>query len=170
MNLSSAIEQLTAHSASITQLCLAVSDEQARVKPAAQSWSILEVINHLYDEEREDFRQRIDLTLHQPDADWPPIDPAGWVTSRAYQQRDFRQSVASFAAEREQSIAWLQGLQDADWERSRTHPAGFVLHAGDLLGAWVAHDLLHLRQLVELHYHLATLQAQPYSVEYAGDW
>jgi len=170
MNLISAIDQLTAHSASITQLCLSVSDEHARIKPDAQSWSILEVINHLYDEEREDFRQRIDLTLHQPDVDWPPIDSEGWVTSRACQRRDLRQSVANFAAEREQSVAWLQKLQDADWDRSRTHPEGFVLRAGDLLSAWVAHDILHLRQLVELHYHLAALQAQPYSVEYAGDW
>ena len=92
------------------------------------------------------------------------------MTSRAYQQRDLRQSVANFAAERKQSVAWLQLLRDADWERSRAHPAGFVLRAGDLLSAWVAHDILHLRQLVELHYHLAVLQAEPYSVEYAGDW
>ena len=170
MKLEAAIEQLKAHGTSINQLCLSVSDEHARLKPDANSWSILEVINHLYDEEREDFRQRIDLTLHQPEVDWPPIDPAGWVTSRAYQQRDLQESTANFAAERERSLAWLQTLQDADWERSRTHPAGFTLRAGDLLAAWVAHDMLHLRQLIELHYHLATLQAQPYSVDYAGDW
>jgi hypothetical protein len=170
MELSWAIQQLTAHAASITQLCLAVSDMQARVKPNPEAWSILEVINHLVDEEREDFRQRVDLTLHQPETDWPPIDPQGWVTSRAYQQRDLRQSVAIFAAERERSLEWLGTLRDPDWSLSRTHPSGFVLRAGDLLSAWVAHDILHLRQLVELHYHLAKLQADPYSVEYAGDW
>ena len=41
--------------------------EQARWKPTPNDWSILEVINHLYDEEREDFRVRIDYTLHRPD-------------------------------------------------------------------------------------------------------
>jgi hypothetical protein len=170
MDLSWAIQQLTAQSASIAQLCAALSEEDARIKPDPQSWSILEVINHLYDEEREDFRQRLDLTLHQPEADWPPIDPDGWVTSRAYQQRDLQQSLGNFAAERQRSLAWLLALRDPDWSRTHTHPSGFVLSAGDLLGAWVAHDLLHLRQLVELRYHLATRHAQPYTVEYAGDW
>ena len=33
-----------------------VSNEQARWKPGKDRWSILEVINHLFDEEREDFR------------------------------------------------------------------------------------------------------------------
>jgi len=170
MNLSWAIQQLADHGESIVKLCASVSDEHARVKPDPDAWSILEVINHLYDEEREDFRQRLDLTLHRPEVDWPPIDPQGWVTSRAYQQRELQQSIAGFAAERRQSIAWLRGLEAPDWQASRAHPSGFVLRAGDLLSAWVAHDLLHLRQLVELHYHLATLESRPYGVEYAGDW
>jgi hypothetical protein len=170
MDLPWAIQQLETHGTSITQLCSAVSETDARIKPDPQAWSILEVINHLYDEEREDFRQRLDLTLHQPETDWPPIDPQGWVTSRAYQQRELQPSIASFAAERQRSIEWLRALQQPDWSRSRTHPSGLVLHAGDLLSAWVAHDVLHLRQLVELHYHLVRLRAAPYAVEYAGDW
>jgi uncharacterized damage-inducible protein DinB len=170
MDLPWAIQQLTMHGTSISQLCEAVSDAQARIKPNPQAWSILEVINHLVDEEREDFRQRLDLTLYQPTIDWPPIDPQGWVISRAYQQRDLQQSVANFTAERQRSIEWLRTLRDPDWNRARTHPSGFVLRAGDLLCSWVAHDVLHLRQLVELHYHLVGLQAVPYAVEYAGDW
>jgi hypothetical protein len=170
MHLAWAIQQLGAHSTSITQLCVALSEADARIKPDPRSWSILEVINHLYDEEREDFRQRLDLTLHQPGSDWPPIDPEGWAASRAYQQRDLQQSIANFAAERQRSLAWLQALHNPDWSRSHTRPSGFVMCAGDLLSAWVAHDVLHLRQLVELRYHLVTRHAQPYAVEYAGDW
>jgi hypothetical protein len=44
------------------------------------------------------------------------------------------------------------------------------LSAGDMLMSWVAHDLLHLRQLVELHYAYHKQQAQPYDIGYAGDW
>jgi hypothetical protein len=170
MNLEWAIKQLEQHGAAIERLVLAVTPEQARVRPTPEDWSILEVINHLYDEEREDFRQRIDLTLHQPGVEWPPIHPGEWITSRAYQQRDLAESAANFAAERARSLAWLRTLAGADWDTSRTHPAGFELRAGDLLAAWVAHDVLHLRQLTELHYHLCATLAAPYSVEYAGDW
>ena len=59
-----------------------LSLEQARWKPSLDKWSILEVVNHLYDEEREDFRQRLSLVLADPMQPWPPIDPRTWVTSR----------------------------------------------------------------------------------------
>lgn len=170
MNLPWAIQQLTVHGTTIMQLCLSISEAEAHIKPTTEDWSILEVINHLYDEEREDFRQRIDLILHQPETDWPPIHPGEWVTSRAYQQRELKQSVANFTEERQRSIQWLPTLGEPDWNRSRMHPDGFMLRAGDLLGAWVAHDVLHLRQLVELHYHITSLETRPYSIAYAGDW
>lgn len=170
MDLQWAHTQLTANATTITHLFENVSVEQARVKPDPQSWSMLEVINHLYDEEREDFRARLDFLLHRSDNAWPPTDPAGWVTARVYQQRDLHQSIANFNAERQQSLQWLQSLESPDWTQSRRHPSGFVLQAGDLLASWVAHDLLHIRQLIELRYHLTTQEAEPYSLLYAGDW
>jgi hypothetical protein len=57
-NLADSIALLAQQAQSIMQLVSRVSDEQARWKPEADSWSILEVVNHLYDEEREDFRTR----------------------------------------------------------------------------------------------------------------
>jgi hypothetical protein len=44
------------------------------------------------------------------------------------------------------------------------------ISAGDMFASWVAHDLLHIRQLVELHWAYTTRQLQPYNVEYAGGW
>lgn len=170
MDLQWAQAQLSATAVVIGQLCRATPPEQARLKPAPKDWSMLEVVNHMIDEEREDFKLRLDLTLHQPATEWPPIDPEGWVTARAYQQRDWTQSIANFAAEREASLVWLPTLAAPDWNITRRHPGGIVLRAGDLLASWVAHDLLHLRQLVELRYHAASLAARPFDVRYAGEW
>ena len=44
-----------------------LSAQEARWKPSEGRWSALEVVCHLADEEREDFRVRLDLTLHHPD-------------------------------------------------------------------------------------------------------
>ena len=41
----------------IKSLLEGVSEEQVKWKPQPEKWSILEVINHLYDEERDDFRK-----------------------------------------------------------------------------------------------------------------
>jgi hypothetical protein len=44
------------------------------------------------------------------------------------------------------------------------------MRAGDMLAAWVAHDLLHMRQLVELHRTYTVTQLAPYDTRYAGEW
>jgi hypothetical protein len=169
LNLNHIIDRMRANANAITALAREVSDEQMRWKPDATAWSLLEVVNHLYDEEREDFRTRIDYILHRPGEQAPPIDPEGWVSARGYNQRDPAESLAAFLGEREASLAWLRGLHDLNWDAEYHAPWG-VLRAGDLLCAWVAHDHLHLRQLNELHYAYLAQQAAPYSVEYAGDW
>jgi uncharacterized damage-inducible protein DinB len=62
------IEHLRVNQNVFKYLFQSVSDEQARWKPGADKWSMLEVINHLYDEEREDFRKRLELVLKNPGA------------------------------------------------------------------------------------------------------
>ena len=45
----------------IRALLSGITPEDAQVKPAPESWSILEVVCHLFDEEREDFREHLDF-------------------------------------------------------------------------------------------------------------
>ena len=52
-----------------------INDNQSKWKPSPQKWSILEIVHHLYDEEREDFRKRIQITLEDPKKEWSPINP-----------------------------------------------------------------------------------------------
>jgi hypothetical protein len=163
------ITLMTRQAQDIKQLAEGTTAEQARWKPDADSWSILEVINHLYDEEREDFRVRLRHILDQAEGPPPGIDPVGWVTARQYNQRDLEISIADFLREREASLMWLSGLVDPDWDAAVESPAGRI-RAGDMLMAWVAHDLLHLRQLVELRYAYLQQQARPYQIVYAGQW
>lgn len=163
------IDQLIHNASRIRALVEGVSDEQARWKPDSQSWSILEVINHLYDEERLDFRVRLDIILYRPNEDFPPIDPGGWVTERSYNTRETAASLQNFLDERQRSLTWLTGLADPDWEISYTNQYGSIT-AGDMFAAWVTHDTLHMRQLVELHHDWIVKLSQPYNGEYAGEW
>lgn len=153
----------------IPMLVADLTQAEAEIRPAPESWSALEVICHLYDEEREDFRQRLDFILHRPHDPLPDIDPQGWITARAYNQRDLAEMVGKFKAERTQSLAWLKGLAAPNWEAAYTNQWG-SMKAGDMFAAWVAHDNLHTRQLVELRRHRLLNLATPYDVEYAGDW
>jgi len=169
VNLDHLTTQLAYQAEAIRALVQGVSDDQARWKPSADDWSILEVIHHLYDEEVEDFRRHLDHILYHADQPWPRIDPGGWVTQRRYNQQDPAEMLAKFLAARQESLAWLRSLDAPDWHAAITMPWG-ALTAGDMLASWAAHDLLHLRQLVELHYAWTQRAVAPHSVEYAGEW
>lgn len=169
MQVEALIEQMEANAGRIRGLVQGVGPEQAAWKPDPQSWSILEVVNHLYDEEREDFRVRLDIILHEPGRPWPPIDPQDWVTARGYNQRELGASLQGYLSEREASLKWLRELAAPDWEASVPTPWGSIT-AGDMFAAWAAHDLLHMRQLVELQRAFNLSLSAPYSSQYAGDW
>jgi hypothetical protein len=169
MDLDRIITELAYQAEAIRALVEGVPDEQARWRPSPDAWSILEVIHHLYDEEIEDFRRHLDHILYHADQPWPRIDPGGWVTQRRYNEQDPTALLARFLAARQESLAWLAGLDAPDWHAAIAMPWG-SLQAGDMLASWAAHDLLHLRQLVELHYAWMQRTIAPYSVEYAGEW
>lgn len=169
MNVDGCIQQMTDNAERIRVLVQGVSDEQARWRPDADAWSIVEVVNHLYDEEREDFRVRLDIILHRPADKWPAIDPQGWVRKRNYNERDIEASLQNFLAERHASLEWLRGLSSPDWDTEYEAHFG-PIRAGDMFAAWVTHDQLHMRQLVELHRAYTEHLVEPYSLDYAGSW
>jgi hypothetical protein len=154
----------------IRYLAEGIAADQARWKPNPDTWSILEVVHHLYDEEREDFRVRLEIILFETKKPWPEIDPPGWVIARNYNQQDLAQVLAGFLEERRRSIEWLHSLAQPNWDKTCPTPWGGDIIAGDMFASWVAHDLLHTRQLVEVHWAYTTHQLKPYKVNYAGSW
>ena len=162
------IERLARGAGAIRALVEGMGDEEARWRPVWGGWSILEVTCHLKDEETDDFRQRVRLTLEDPAKEWPKMDPEGWVKERRYQERSLQPELRGFLAERAKSLEWLKGLRSPDWSRAHAHPRLGPLAAGDLLASWVAHDLLHVRQIARIQYEHARAVAAPYRPDYAG--
>jgi hypothetical protein len=169
--LESAIRSLESSTTSIVGLVCALTREERDWRPKPEAWSIHDIVCHLLDEEREDFRQRLRLVLESPSLEWPPIDPQGWPASRTYALRDFAETLAAWESERADSLAWLRSLDPAALalDNARTMPWG-QLRAGDLLVSWVAHDLLHLRQIAACRFRRTGERAEPYTTRYAGEW
>ena len=169
MEFSSLYQELQNSTEMIRALLAGVAPEAARIKPSAESWSMLEVVCHLYDEEREDFREHLDFILHRQNEKWHEIDSDSWVTGRKYNEQNFAEMQAKFFAEREKSFTWLKGLKNPGWEKTYTTPYR-TISAGEMLACWVAHDNLHIRQLVELRRLRLENITKPYNLDYAGDW
>jgi uncharacterized damage-inducible protein DinB len=158
------IRQLDRNAHAIHALAQAMPEEQANWSPAPEDWSMKSVMEHLYNEERGDFRWHLKRLLGEP------TEPRTYV-----QVSNLCEALEGLLAEREASIAWLQSLDSPDWDMTITIPFGpgeetITLRAGDMLVSWVEHDNLHLRQMVELLHTLTVSFAIPYSTDYAGGW
>ncbi len=168
MNIQFFTTRFVANAEAIERLLKDIEDEHAKWKPAQDKWSILDVMGHLCDEEKLDFRTRLDYTLHKPGEKWPPFDPIEWVTEHNYAGKDVNEQLLLFMAERYKSIEWLTGLEDPRWSNAYTHPRLGEITAGSLLGSWLAHDYLHIRQISNLYLGYLAQMVAPHSLAYAA--
>ncbi len=174
MNPSVLVDRLERFARVLPMAAIIASAGHARWRPPNGAWSILEVVCHLADEEVEDFRTRVRMTLFDPGIVWPPIDPEGWAVQRRYNEQDLEEQVARFVRERAESVRWLREViaGGADWTRAYQHPKFGPIAAGTLLVSWAAHDALHLRQIAKRLYELAELEGagDGFRAQYAGEW
>jgi hypothetical protein len=73
-----------------------------------------------------------------------------------------------FFAESKQSVEWLRGISDADWETTYISAYGSMT-AGEIFSCWVTHDNLHVHQRVELRRARIEKITKRYPLESAGD-
>jgi hypothetical protein len=169
MQYSHIIAELSRNKDVFRDLFSGLAEPQVKWKQAPEKWCLLEIVCHLYDEEREDFRARVDHILHNSDKEMPKIDPVAWVTQRKYIEQNYDELIDKFVAEREKSLHWLASIDSPDWQRYYQHPKVGPITAELILTNWLAHDYLHIRQVIRLKYdYLKAHTIVP--LDYAGEW
>ncbi len=145
------------------------SKDLYRWKQAPEKWCLLEIICHLYDVEKDDFRARLKLVLESPEIKPAPIFPDKWGLERKYMEQDFQEKLRHFLEERNKTTEWLQSLKNPKWDNACHHPDYADFSAKFYLTNWLAHDYLHIRQITQLKYdYLQEISGE--SVGYAGEW
>jgi hypothetical protein len=164
------IQELERNKICFQALFTAYSDTSdfIRWKPQSDKWSLLEILCHLVDEEREDFRTRLQFALSQSAGDPPSIDPQGWVKSRNYLDQIYSEKCKEFISERNQSIEWLNSLENYNEHSFFTHSKFGIMTSHYILHNWLAHDYLHLKQITKLRYDF--LSQSGIQLDYAGNW
>jgi hypothetical protein len=161
--LAESIRQLSRNGEAIQALVATFTDAQLAFKPAPDTWSVAQVLEHLYNEERRDFRKHLRTALGEQE---PPMQHVA--------VSDAHQALKGLLAERAASVAWLTALEGADWEaviHLRFGPDDEMdISAGEMLASWLEHDVLHLRQLVELMHAVNAARMSSLAVRYAGGW
>ena len=169
MNYNEIIKELSDNGNVFKELLSGLTDEVFLWRPGPEKWCLLEIVCHLYDEELEDFRARTRHILETPKIKLTPIDPQGWVITRNYIQQNYHDKLNSFLAEREQSVNWLKAFSDPNWDNACEHPQIGKMTAKMILSNWLAHDYLHIRQIIKLKYDYLK-QVTKEDLNYAGNW
>ena len=169
MDLNHIIANLSKNSAIFEQLLSGLTEAEFMWKDKTDRWCLLEICCHLSDEEKEDFRARILHVLETPESEMPSIDPPSWVKNRKYIEQNFAEVLLEFLKERKESIALLQSLESADWNNAYQHPKFGAMTAKMFLCNWLAHDYLHIKQILKIKFDYLKKTADE-DLSYAGDW
>ena len=109
---------------------------------AAGEWSALNCLQHLLDAEIQLYPVRIRAFLAGEDfSDFDPNQPHTDPRSQVPEQL-----AASFAHYRQESLALLKQVKDADLGRTVQHPKLGTVTLAEMLHTWAAHDLMHTVQ------------------------
>ena len=135
----------------IEKIVWAATDEQMHWKPAADRWSIAEVLAHLADTEVIVFRERIQKMMAERN---PPLDAydqnAAYAEGR-YSKLRARENLKTFCHERDRSLSALRYVPAAAAGRAGQHGKLGTITIGQLMNQWAFHDLGHIRQIAELY-------------------
>jgi hypothetical protein len=135
----------------IEKILHGADDELMRWKPAADRWSIGEVLGHLAEVEVVGFRERVQKML---EADTPRVESydqnAAYASGR-YSAKKARENLHLFCHERDRSLSFLRYVPGHAVGRAAIHSTMGRFTIGNIMNEWAFHDLGHLRQIAELY-------------------
>ena len=130
----------------LERLIKGVPASKLRKRPAADKWSVSEIVAHLGDAEIV-IGFRIRVILGAPGAPITAYDQDSWVTSGHYEKRDPRKSVEQFRVVREANLALLKSLTPDQWKHCGMHSERGQETIEHIVRMTAGHDMNHLQQI-----------------------
>ena len=130
----------------LERLLKGVSTSKLRKRPAADKWSVSEIVAHLGDAEIViGFRMR--LILGAPGIPIAAYDQDSWVTSGHYEKRDPHKSIEQFRVVREANLVLLKSLTPEQWKHYGMHSERGQETIEQIVRMTAGHDMNHLQQI-----------------------
>jgi hypothetical protein len=130
----------------LDRLIKGVPTSRLRKRPAADKWSVGEIVAHLADAEIViGFRMR--MILGAPGTPIAAYDQDSWVTSGHYARRDPRKSVEQFRVVREANLALLASLTPDQWKQYGMHSERGQETIEQIVRMTAGHDMNHVQQI-----------------------
>lgn len=145
-----ALDHLAATPEILRALLAGVSEDQTAARPAPGRWSVAEILEHLSHIEGHCFRSRLDRMLAEDAPRFDDYDQNALAAAGVYSDDDAEESFAHWEEQRDDNLEFLAALDPIVLTRKATHATLGEFTVEQLLNAWAAHDLSHIRQIAEL--------------------
>jgi hypothetical protein len=116
----------------------------AAPSPGGGEWGVAEIVRHLIAVESEVHQRRQADVATLSDPQWTWAEPG---RAPGYDDATLEQILAAFAAARAQTVATVNALDEAGWQRRGTHATYGVLDVAGLLRLAIDHDEDHLASI-----------------------
>ena len=158
-----AIQVLRRNPDALEAMLRGLSEPWIKYMEAPDRWSVFDVLGHLIHGELTDWMPRLRIILtHGPAVPFTPFDRFAQLS--ANRDKTAGQLLTRFAALRRNNVSELESLKltQAQLDLQGMHPEQGLVTAGNLIAAWVVHDLSHISQITRA-------MAQRYTNE-VGSW
>ena len=127
-----------------------MSLKEMKSRPAADKWSVQEVLAHLDDVEEIGMRTRVAAMVEAENPLLPSFDQEKRAQEMKYNHKPPLKSLASLTRQRKANVNWLARLSPTQLKRRGTHEKVGDLSVEELVTEWAFHDLGHLKQILEI--------------------
>ena len=150
-DLEASIAVLERTPATLTALLGGLGEEWTHHDEGPGTWSPFDIVGHLIHGERTDWIPRLEIILeHGAARPFEPFDRfAQFEASRGRSLADLLDELARLRARNVQELR-SHDLAAADFARPGRHPELGAVTLGQLLAAWVVHDLGHVAQIARV--------------------
>jgi uncharacterized damage-inducible protein DinB len=126
-----------------------LNKKELKRRPAADKWSIAEILAHLADAELV-AGWRLRLILSSDGVPIQAFDQEAWAKTFSYEDRDANESLRAFKFLREMNLALLKSVPRKLWENHGMHAERGKETVTRLLRLYAGHDVNHVRQVEEI--------------------
>jgi hypothetical protein len=134
----------------LEKLLQSAQPEILQWKPAADRWSVSEVLAHLTDIEQM-FSDRVRRMVEEKAPQFTEYDQEAAYAAGKYSRGTAREHLQKFCHARDRSLSMLRYLPADAAARTAEHNVLGTIRLAELMNEWASHDLGHIRQIAELY-------------------
>ena len=130
----------------LAELVNGVSAERLAKRPAADKWSVRELLAHFAEAEMGAFWRYRQMIEHDG-CSLPSYDQELWSRLGDYPSQDPRESLQLFTLLRQANLRMFDRLTPEEWQRHGVHTERGKMSVRDLAAQLAGHDVNHLMQV-----------------------